>query len=73
VALIGHLTHISNIFGRKTDKMISDNLRFSPPKLNGWSPDMMEKIRDKVAGLFRDKLGVIMSGMGQSYWKPYSH
>jgi hypothetical protein len=34
---------------------------------------MVERIRDEVAGLFRDKLGVSVSGIGQSYWKPYSH
>jgi hypothetical protein len=32
-----------------------------------------EKIRDEVARLFRDILGVSVSGMGQSYRKPYSH
>jgi hypothetical protein len=42
-------------------------------KLNGWLPDVAEKIRDEVAGMFRDKLGVSVSGTGQSYWKPYSH
>jgi hypothetical protein len=30
VALIGHLTHILNIPGRKADKIMSDNLKFSP-------------------------------------------
>jgi hypothetical protein len=34
---------------------------------------MVEKIRHKVVGLFRDKLGVSVSGTGQSYQKPYSH
>jgi hypothetical protein len=34
---------------------------------------MVQRIRDKVAGLFRDKLGVSVSGIGQSYRKPYSH
>jgi hypothetical protein len=28
------------------------------------------KIRDEVAKLFRDKLGVSVSGTGQSYQKP---
>jgi hypothetical protein len=45
----------------------------STHKLNGWSPDMAERIRDEVAGMFRDKLGVSMSSTGQSYRKPYSH
>jgi hypothetical protein len=32
-----------------------------------------EKIGDKVAGFFRDKLGVSLSGIGQLYRKPYNH
>jgi hypothetical protein len=32
-----------------------------------------ERIRDEVAGLFRDKLDVSVSGIGQSNRKPYSH
>jgi hypothetical protein len=34
---------------------------------------MVERIRDEVAGLFRDKIGAIVLGIGQSYRKPYSH
>jgi hypothetical protein len=34
---------------------------------------MAGRIRDEVAGMFRDKLGVNVSGTGQSYQKPYSH
>jgi hypothetical protein len=34
---------------------------------------MAERIRDEVAEMFRDKLGVSVSGTGQSYRKPYSH
>jgi hypothetical protein len=34
---------------------------------------MVERIRDEVAGMFRDKLGVSMSSTGQSYRKPYNH
>jgi hypothetical protein len=30
VSLIGHLTHIFNIPGRKVNKIMSGNLRFSP-------------------------------------------
>jgi hypothetical protein len=45
----------------------------STHKLNGWSTNVVEKIRDEVVGLFRDKLGVSVSGTGQSYRKPYSH
>jgi hypothetical protein len=30
----------------------------STHKLNGWSLDMAERIRDEVAGMFKDKLGV---------------
>jgi hypothetical protein len=33
VALIGHLTHISNIPRRKADRMMSGNLRFPPTNL----------------------------------------
>jgi hypothetical protein len=33
----------------------------------------VEKIRDEVDRLFREKLGVSVSGIGQSYQKPYSH
>lgn len=33
MAPIGHLTHISNILGRKDDNIMSDNLRFSSPYL----------------------------------------
>jgi hypothetical protein len=34
------------------------------PKLSGWSPDIVEKIRKEVPGLFRDKLGVSVSILG---------
>jgi hypothetical protein len=34
---------------------------------------VVEKIRAEVARLFRDKLSVNVSGIGQSYQKPYSH
>jgi hypothetical protein len=34
---------------------------------------MAEKIIDEVDEMFRDKLGVSVSGTGQSYRKPYSH
>jgi hypothetical protein len=43
------------------------------PKLNGWSLDVVEKISDKVAGLFRDKLYVSVLGKGQSYQKHYNN
>jgi hypothetical protein len=33
----------------------------------------VDKIRDEVAGLFRDKLSVSVSGTGHSYRKSYSH
>ena len=36
----------------------------STHKLNGGMPDMVERIRDEVARLFRDKLGVSVSGIG---------
>jgi hypothetical protein len=34
---------------------------------------MAERIRDEVAGVFRDELGVSVLGTEQSYRKPYSH
>jgi hypothetical protein len=34
---------------------------------------VVEKVRDEVAGLIRDKLDVSVSGTWQSYWKPYNH
>jgi hypothetical protein len=43
------------------------------PKLNGWSLDVVEKISDKVAGLFRDRLNVSVLGKGQSYRKHYNN
>jgi hypothetical protein len=36
----------------------------STHKLNGWSSDMAERIRDEVARMFRDKLGVSVSSTG---------
>jgi hypothetical protein len=33
----------------------------------------VEKIRDKVAELFRDILGISVLATGQSHRKPYSH
>jgi hypothetical protein len=33
----------------------------------------MEKIREEMAELFRDRLGVIVVRVGQSYQKPYDH
>jgi hypothetical protein len=34
---------------------------------------MVERIRDEVVEMFRDKLGVSVSSIRQSYRKPYSH
>jgi hypothetical protein len=45
----------------------------STHKLNGGPLDVVERIRDEVVGLFRDKLSVSVSGIGQPYRKPYSH
>jgi hypothetical protein len=33
----------------------------------------MEKIREEMAELFRDRLGVSVARVGQSYQKPYDH
>jgi hypothetical protein len=35
VALIGHLAHISDIPGRKADRMMLGNMRFPPTNLMG--------------------------------------
>jgi hypothetical protein len=72
VTLIGHLTHTSDVPGRKADRVMSGNLRFPPTNLmDGRS--MAERIRDEVAGMFKDKLGVSVSSTGQLYQKPYTH
>jgi hypothetical protein len=34
---------------------------------------VMEKIREDMAELFRDRLGVSVAKVGQSYQKPYDH
>jgi hypothetical protein len=47
--------------------------KISTHKFNGLLSDVMEKIRDEVPGLFRDKLGVSVLVIRQSYQKPYSH
>jgi hypothetical protein len=44
VALIGHLTHISDILGRKADRMMSDNLRFPPTNLTDGRRTWWEKL-----------------------------
>jgi hypothetical protein len=64
VAIIGHLTHNLNIPRRKADNIMSGNLRFSPLVLHGWSPDVVEKIRNEATRLFRDKLDVSVSATG---------
>jgi hypothetical protein len=51
----------------------SQTPEISTHKLNGGPPDMVERIRDEVVGLFKDKFGVSVSSIGQSYRKPYSH
>lgn len=36
-------------------------------------PYVMEKIRDEMAELFQDRLGVSVAKIGKSYKKPYDH
>jgi hypothetical protein len=36
-------------------------------------PGIMEKIRKEMVELFRDRLGVSVVRVGQSYQKPYDH
>jgi hypothetical protein len=43
------------------------------PRSGGLSPDAMDKIREEMAELFRDRLGVSVARLGQSYQKPYDH
>jgi hypothetical protein len=73
MALIGHLTRILNITGRKSWQNNVQQHKDFTTKLDGWSPDKVGKIRDEVTGLFRDKLDVSVSGMGLAYRKPYNH
>jgi hypothetical protein len=67
-----HNTHLKHPWEESRQSDVRQP-EISTHKLNGWSPDMAERIRDEVAGMFRDKLGVSVSGTGQSYQKPYSH
>jgi hypothetical protein len=39
----------------------------------GLPPGAIEKIREEMAELFRDRIGVGVARVGQSYQKPYDH
>jgi hypothetical protein len=43
------------------------------PVSSGLPPGAMEKIREEMTELFRDKFGVSVARVGQSYQKPYNH
>jgi hypothetical protein len=43
------------------------------PGSGGLPPGAMEKIREEMTELFRDKFGVSVARVGQSYQKPYNH
>ena len=43
------------------------------PGSDGLRPGAMEKIREEMTELFRDKFGVSVARVGQSYQKPYNH
>ena len=43
------------------------------PGSGGLPPGAMEKIREEMTELFRDKFGVSIARVGQSYQKPYNH
>lgn len=69
----GTSSTLSTHLERPQLKDLHNNAR--PPKtfilkLSGWLSDVVEKIREQVAGLFRDKLDVSVSSMRQSYQKP---
>jgi hypothetical protein len=43
------------------------------PRSSGLPLDVMEKIREEMTELFRDRLRVSVARVGQSYQKPYDH
>jgi hypothetical protein len=43
------------------------------PRVGGLPPGTIEKIREEIAELFREKLGVSVTRLGQSDRKPYDH
>jgi hypothetical protein len=43
------------------------------PGFGGLPPSAMERIREEMTELFRDKFGVSVVRVGQSYQKPYNH
>jgi hypothetical protein len=42
-------------------------------RAGGLAPAVIDIVREKIAGAFRDKLGVSMVPAGQSYRKPYDN
>jgi hypothetical protein len=65
-----------NIFDRSRQEGRHSNARSNEPHslgFGGLPPDAMEKIREEMAELFRDRLEVSVARVGQSYQKPYDH
>jgi hypothetical protein len=65
-----------NIIDRSRQEGRHNNARPNEPHSLGSSglpSDAMEKIREDMAGLFRDRLKVSVARVRQSYQKPYDH
>jgi hypothetical protein len=65
-----------NIIDRSRQDGRHNNARPNEPHSlgsGGLPPGAMEKIREEMAKLFRDRLGVSVARVGQSYQKPYDH
>jgi hypothetical protein len=59
--------------GRKVGIATTDRMSPTAQGSSGLPLGAMEKIREEMAKLFRDKLGVSVATVGQSYQKPYDH
>jgi hypothetical protein len=65
-----------NIIDRSRQEGRHNNARPNEPHSlgpGGLPPGAMEKIRKEMTELFRDRLGVSVARVGQSYLKPYDH
>jgi hypothetical protein len=65
-----------NIIDRSRQDGRHNNARPNEPHSlgsGGLPPGAMEKIREEMVELFRDRLGVSVAIVGQSYQKPYDH
>jgi hypothetical protein len=59
--------------GKKVGITTPDQMCPHSPRSGGLPPNTMEKIREEMAELFRDRLRVSVARVGQSYQKPYDH